>query len=103
MTSNLGQDIIVSDPKIDETGKISAETKGAVMEVIQQHYNPEFLARIDETIIFQRLSRDAIRDIVDIRIKEVQEKLDDRRIKLDISDEVKEFLEKHGYSPKYGA
>lgn len=64
---------------------------------------PEFLNRIDEFIVFKRLSAAALRDIVDIRIKELQKRLDDRRITLEVSDTVREWLADRGYDPKFGA
>lgn len=73
------------------------------MNVVQHAYPPEFLNRIDEFIIFQRLSREAIRDIVDIRLQELQERLDDRRIKLDVDQEAREWLSTNGYDFRYGA
>ncbi|KAF3079346.1 chaperone ATPase hsp78 [Orbilia oligospora] len=102
-TSNLGQDILVDAPEGDETGKIPTEIKTAITDEVARHYPPEFLNRIDEFIIFQRLSRDSIADIVDIRVKEVQQKLDDRRISLELGDGVKKWLADKGYSVKYGA
>lgn len=101
LTSNLGQDILIADPNPSST--LSPETKAAVMDVVNHTYPPEFLNRIDEFIIFQRLSHSAIRDIVDIRLKEVQERLGDRRITLDIPDEVKDWLGEKGYDARYGA
>lgn len=107
MTSNLGADIIVGDEIVDSAGKesseISPEVRDAVMAVTQSHYAPEFINRLDEFIIFRRLSREALRDIVDIRLKELQQRLDDRRIVLDCSDEVKQWLCDRGYDPKFGA
>jgi ATP-dependent Clp protease ATP-binding subunit ClpB len=89
MTSNLGADIIVGDEIIDAAGKesseISTEVRDAVMAVTQSHYAPEFINRLDEFIVFRRLSREALRDIVDIRLKELQQRLDDRRIVLECS------------------
>jgi len=73
------------------------------MDIVQHTYPPEFLNRIDEFIIFQRLSKDAIRDIVDIRLKELQAKLDDRRIKLDTDAKAKDWLSEKGYDTRYGA
>ena len=64
---------------------------------------PEFLNRIDEFIIFKRLSTGALRDIVDIRLKELQKRLDDRRITLDVDNHVREWLAERGYDPKFGA
>ncbi|KAF2019049.1 P-loop containing nucleoside triphosphate hydrolase protein [Aaosphaeria arxii CBS 175.79] len=107
LTSNLGADIIVGDSALDQhenkSGEISASTREAVMDVVSSSYPPEFLNRIDEFIVFRRLSREALRDIVDIRLKELQEKLDDRRIKLEVPNEAKQWLCDRGYDPKFGA
>lgn len=108
LTSNLGADILVgSDPqhsqKISEDGEVSLEMKKAVMDVVQASYPPEFLNRIDEFIVFKRLSRSALRDIVEIRLKELQSRLDDRRMTLKVDEEIKEWLCEKGYDPKYGA
>jgi ATP-dependent Clp protease ATP-binding subunit ClpB len=73
------------------------------MEVVQASYPPEFLNRIDEFIIFNKLSKSALRDIVDIRIRELQGRLNGRRMALDISPEVKDWLCEKGYDPRYGA
>jgi ATP-dependent Clp protease ATP-binding subunit ClpB len=77
--------------------------KKDVMDVVQASYAPEFLNRLDEFIIFRRLSKESLRDIVDIRLHELQSRLDDRRITLDVSDEVKGWLCEKGYDPSYGA
>ena len=79
------------------------EARQAVMDVVQTAYPPEFLNRIDEFIVFKRLSREALRDIVDIRLKELQSRLDDRRMALQVDDEIKRWLCEKGYDPKYGA
>lgn len=101
LTSNLGAEALVAD---NSTGsEISADVKKEVMDVVQMSYPPEFINRLDEFIIFKRLSREALRDIVDIRLKELQSRLDDRRITLDVSDEVKAWLCEKGYDPRYGA
>ncbi|RAH48224.1 chaperone ATPase HSP78 [Aspergillus brunneoviolaceus CBS 621.78] len=108
LTSNLGAEILVgADPSYSskDTGsaELSPEVKKSVMDVVQSAYPPEFLNRIDEFIIFKRLSREALRDIVDIRIKELQSRLDDRRMVLMVDDEIKDWLCEKGYDPKYGA
>ncbi|RAL10512.1 chaperone ATPase HSP78 [Aspergillus homomorphus CBS 101889] len=108
LTSNLGANILVgADPSYSskDTGSsdLSPEVKKSVMDVVQSAYPPEFLNRIDEFIIFKRLSREALRDIVDIRIKELQSRLDDRRMILNVDDEIKDWLCEKGYDPKYGA
>lgn len=99
MTSNLGAEVLVGD----DSREISAEMKKAVMDIVGASYPPEFLNRLDEFIIFKRLSRDALRDIVDIRLKELQTRLDDRRITLKADDAVKSWLCEKGYDPRYGA
>ncbi|KAH3161398.1 hypothetical protein KXV34_000097 [Aspergillus fumigatus] len=108
LTSNLGADILVGANPLHSfkdygNAELSPDIKQAVMEVVQSAYPPEFLNRIDEFIIFRRLSREALRDIVDIRIKELQARLDDRRIVLQVDNEIKDWLCEKGYDPKYGA
>lgn len=101
LTSNLGAEHLVADNS--PNAEVSKHVKQQVMDVVQTSYPPEFLNRIDEFIIFKRLSRGALRDIVDIRLKELQGRLDDRRISLDVSDEVRAWLCEKGYDPRYGA
>lgn len=101
LTSNLGAEALVADESAGS--EISADVKQSVMDVVQASYPPEFLNRVDEFIVFKRLSKEALRDIVDIRLKELQGRLDERRITLQVSDEVKAWLCDKGYQPRYGA
>lgn len=101
LTSNLGAEALVADESAGS--EISADVKQSVMDVVQASYPPEFLNRVDEFIVFKRLSKEALRDIVDIRLKELQGRLDERRITLQVSDEVKAWLCEKGYQPRYGA
>jgi ATP-dependent Clp protease ATP-binding subunit ClpB len=108
LTSNLGADILVGNDPIHPykelpNGDIDPKTRQAVLDVVTANYPPEFLNRIDEFIIFKRLSLDALRDIVDIRLKELQHRLDDKRITLKVEDDVKSELASRGYDPKFGA
>ena len=106
LTSNLGAEIIVGENALKQTndsGEISSDVRTAVMDVVSASYPPEFLNRIDEFILFRRLSRGALRDIVDIRLRELQERLDDRRISLAVPDEAKQWLCDRGYDPRFGA
>jgi ATP-dependent Clp protease ATP-binding subunit ClpB len=108
LTSNLGADILVgANPmtpyKETEDGDIHPDVKKAVMDVVASQYPPEFLNRIDSFIIFKRLALDALRDIVDIRLRELQERLNDRRINLTVPDDVRQWLAERGYDPKFGA
>lgn len=105
LTSNLGADILVNADPMDQasTGEIKPETKDAVMKVVETTFPPEFINRLDEFIFFRRLSKPALRDIVDIRLKELQKRLDDRRIVLDVADDVKDWLADKAFDPRYGA
>jgi ATP-dependent Clp protease ATP-binding subunit ClpB len=101
LTSNLGAEILVGEGSDSEV--VTPEAKKAVMDIVQASYAPEFLNRIDEFIIFNKLSKSALRDIVDIRLKELQLRLDDRRMTLKVDNDVKDWLCEKGYDPRYGA
>ena len=104
LTSNLGADILVNaDPIHQDSSEISPSTKEAVMAVVSSAFPPEFINRIDELIFFRRLSKSALRDIVDIRLNELQARVEDRRIVLTIHDDVKEWLAEKSFNPSYGA
>ncbi|ODQ59480.1 hypothetical protein WICANDRAFT_33284 [Wickerhamomyces anomalus NRRL Y-366-8] len=104
MTSNIGQDILLHDEEIkNDTGKVSQSTKNKVIEAMKHNYPPEFINRIDDVLVFNRLSKEVLRNIVDIRLNEVQERLVDKRIVLDLSNEAKDWLTEHGYDNLYGA
>ncbi|MCJ1431369.1 chaperone ATPase hsp78 [Xylographa pallens] len=106
LTSNLGSADILAGAEANTAqteNAISPATKQRVMDVVASSYPPEFLNRLDEFIIFQRLSRAALRDIVDIRLQELQKRLDERRIMLRVEDGVKDWLCERGYDPRYGA
>ena len=104
LTSNLGADILVTAGSAEkDLTEISPATKEAVMAIVQSHFPPEFINRLDEFVFFRRLSKSALRDIVDIRLKELQARLDDRRIELKVDEEVKNWLTDKSYDPRYGA
>jgi len=75
----------------------------AVKEELKKHFRPEFLNRIDETIIFHRLGREDLRRIVDIQVATLRKRLADREITLELSDEASDRLANEGYDPMYGA
>ncbi|KAF4974900.1 hypothetical protein FZEAL_8230 [Fusarium zealandicum] len=103
MTSNLGAEYLIR-PGVKE-GRIDANTREMVMNALRNYFLPEFLNRINSTVIFNRLTRREIRKIVDIRLGEIQKRLEDngRKVIIDVSDEAKDYLGKSGYSPAYGA
>ncbi|RGP69937.1 hsp98 [Fusarium longipes] len=103
MTSNLGAEYLVR-PGVKE-GRVDPSTRELVMTALRNYFLPEFLNRINSVVIFNRLTRKEIRKIVDIRLKEIQKRLEDngRKVFIDVSDEAKDYLGNSGYSPAYGA
>ncbi|KAI9313906.1 heat shock protein 78, mitochondrial precursor [Dichotomocladium elegans] len=101
MTSNLGADALVSDIRAD--GEVSPHAKSMVMDAVRHAFAPEFINRVDEMVVFNRLSRKALRDIVDVRLREVEDRVSDRRIKLDVDMDARDWLGERGYDPAYGA
>ncbi|KAG7123594.1 Heat shock protein hsp98 like [Verticillium longisporum] len=103
MTSNLGAEYLTQSTSPD--GRVDAATREKVMNALRGWFLPEFLNRINSTVIFNRLTRREIRNIVDIRIGEIQKRLadNDRKVFIDVSEEAKDYLGAAGYSPAYGA
>lgn len=107
MTSNIGAQFIDKMKNIGFSTHDDAQSyndvKEKVMESLKDHFRPEFLNRIDEIVLFDVLKPEAIRKIVDIEVKKVQERLTDKEITLEFKDAVYEHLSKEGYTPQYGA
>ncbi|KAM0515756.1 hypothetical protein ACHAPE_005835 [Trichoderma viride] len=103
MTSNLGAEYLVR-PGVKE-GKVDRNTRELVMGALRNYFLPEFLNRINSVVIFNRLTRKEIRKIVDLRISEIQKRLEDngRKVFISVSEEAKDYLGNAGYSPAYGA
>ncbi len=99
MTSNLGSDFIAALPD----GAKVADAREAVMGVVQAHFRPEFLNRLDEILLFTRLSREDMHGIVDIQLARLQKILAPRRITLDVDEGAQTWIGNAGYDPVYGA
>ncbi|KAI9512595.1 P-loop containing nucleoside triphosphate hydrolase protein [Russula earlei] len=99
MTSNLGAAYLNDMGE----GPVRPQTRQLVLNAIQAHFPPEFINRVDEIIIFRTLSQRNILHIVDLRLKEVQDRLSERKVALQVDDEAKSYLAARGYSPAYGA
>ncbi|MHB8406084.1 MAG: ATP-dependent chaperone ClpB [Gammaproteobacteria bacterium] len=99
MTSNLGSQIIQEMAGEENYQKM----KDAVMEIVAQHFRPEFINRVDETVVFHPLGKDQIRAIARIQVEQLQKRLADRDMDLDISDAALDKLGRAGYDPVYGA
>ncbi|KAI1483947.1 hypothetical protein K445DRAFT_312986 [Daldinia sp. EC12] len=103
MTSNLGAEYLSRPAGRD--GKIDATTRDLVMNALRNYFLPEFLNRINSTVIFNRLTKREIRKIVDLRLDEIQKRLNDndRNVRIEVTEEAKDYLGNAGYSPAYGA
>ncbi|MFZ1991524.1 MAG: AAA family ATPase, partial [Alphaproteobacteria bacterium] len=99
LTSNLGSEYLSNQPE----GQDSSAVKDQVMEVVRGHFRPEFLNRLDEIILFHRLTRAQMSSIVDIQLKRLEALLADRKIKLIFKQDAKNWLADRGYDPVYGA
>ena len=101
MTSNLGSSEILDG--ISESGTLSEEARKSVQAILRRTFKPEFLNRIDDTVIFTPLSRDQVRSIVNLLLNHLRERLAERQVKLTMTDAAIDLLMEQGYDPIYGA
>ena len=101
MTSNIGAQYLLDG--ISEDGSIRPEAEKAVMEDLRAHFRPEFLNRLDETILFKPLTRDNIGGIIDLLMKDVNARLAEKELSIELSDEAKSLIAREAYDPVYGA
>ena len=101
LTSNLGSQYLLEG--IDMEGNITDSAKEAVMAELHRAFRPEFLNRLDETILFKPLTKDNLTGIIDIMVEGLKKRLADRSLKLCITDKAKELIIERGYDPLYGA
>ncbi|HEV8592013.1 MAG TPA: AAA family ATPase, partial [Pyrinomonadaceae bacterium] len=100
MTSNLGSREIqasVENPLADR------DTKTAVLQVLRDHFKPEFLNRIDDIVVFKQLGKEQIAQIIDVQLEKLRKNLEERSITIELDDSARELLVKDGYDPVYGA
>ena len=101
LTSNLGsQDLLEG---IADDGSITSEAEEAVMDELRASFRPEFLNRLDEIIMFKPLTKDNISGIVELLLSELNDRIADRDLKVELTDSAKQFVVDHGYDPVYGA
>ncbi len=115
MTSNIGSDIIQaaqrSDHQLGYKAKNSGKNKSGfdqvtvnkVMDLVRQHFKPEFLNRVDDIIIFHPLTKEMLLQIVDLQLKRVYERLQKQKIELEVDEKAKKYLAEKGFDPAYGA
>ena len=101
MTSNIGSEYLLHG--INEAGDIEASAEEQVMNELRSHFRPEFLNRLDEIIMFKPLSKDDIHSIIDILMKNLNKRLADREISIELDSAAKDYIIEQGYDPVYGA
>ncbi len=101
MTSNLGAEYLLEG--IDEKGNIAPESEKAVMAQLRKSFRPEFLNRLDEIILFKPLSKGNIRDIVDLLLQDINRRIADKEISLDLTENAFDYIVEQAYEPAYGA
>jgi len=101
MTSNIGANYLLEGIQAD--GKISEQAQEAVFNDLRAHFRPEFLNRLDETILFKPLTRDNISGIVNLIIEDLNRRLADKELKIELSAEAMQFIAENAYDPVYGA
>jgi ATP-dependent Clp protease ATP-binding subunit ClpB len=97
MTSNIGSHFIA------EASGVTEGVRRQVLEALRAHFRPEFINRVDEIIVFHALTRDEMRSIIDIQLRGLMKRLEDRKIRVEVSDRAKDLLIAEGYDPTYGA
>jgi ATP-dependent Clp protease ATP-binding subunit ClpB len=97
MTSNLGSQVI------KELSRDHEAMEKKIREILESHFRPEFLNRVDETIIFKALSAEIILKIVDLQVEELRKRLQEKKIDAELSEEAKKLLAERGYDAVYGA
>ena len=101
MTSNIGSSYLLEG--IDEKGDIRPECEKQVMGDLRAHFRPEFLNRLDEIILFKPLTKDNIGHIVDLMMADVNKRLEDKELQIELTDAAKAYIVENGYDPVYGA
>ena len=101
LTSNIGSQYLLDG--IDENGDIKPEAKAEVMNDLRAHFRPEFLNRLDETILFKPLTKNNIGSIIDLLVADINRRLADKELVVALSDSAKQFIVDNGYDPVYGA
>ncbi len=101
MTSNIGSTYLLEG--IADDGEIRPETEQMVMNDLKNHFRPEFLNRLDEIILFKPLTKDNISNIINLLVADVNKRLNDKELRLEMTEKAKQFIVEHAYDPMYGA
>jgi len=98
MTSNIASQIILGFK-----GQDYEKMKEQALDVLRQSFRPEFLNRVDEVVVFHPLTRDELRQIVDVQLIRLRQRLEERKIELELTEKARDYLAERGYDPSYGA
>ena len=101
LTSNLGSEYILEG--INEKGEISEEAKEQVNKLLKQSFRPEFLNRLDEIIFYKPLAKEQISKILDLLVKDLEKRLEDKHLRIELTKSAKDYIIENGYNPIYGA
>ena len=101
MTSNIGSTYLLEG--IDKDGNVTKEAEDSVFEELKVHFRPEFLNRLDEIIIFKPLTRENIENIIDLLVRDLNKRLEDKELAIKVTDNAITYIVEHGYDPVYGA
>ena len=101
MTSNIGANYLLEG--IKEDGSIDEQSQEMVMGDLKAHFRPEFLNRLDEIIMFKPLTKTNVRSIIDLLVADVNRRLEERELSVELTDAAKDFVVEGGYEPMYGA
>jgi ATP-dependent Clp protease ATP-binding subunit ClpB len=101
MTSNLAAQTLINE--IGETGNISEATRKTVLQEVKAFFKPEFFNRVDDIVLFAPLQKSELEQIIELQLADIQKRLEERRITIDLDKESKDWLIARGYSPVYGA
>lgn len=101
MTSNLGSNFLLEG--IDEEGNLSGEATEAAMQMVRSNFRPEFINRLDEIIMFKPLMEAQIGSIVDLIMKELNGRIEEKQLKVELTQEAKDYIIEHGFEPAFGA
>ncbi|MCR3922784.1 MAG: AAA family ATPase, partial [Firmicutes bacterium] len=101
MTSNIGSMHLLENATTD--GEIAEDVKESVMGELRSHFRPEFLNRVDDIVLFKPLTLEEIKQIVDLQLELLRQRLEERYIQLELTDAAKDIIARAGYDPVYGA
>ena len=101
MTSNIGAQYLLEG--IEDNGEIRKDAQDFVMNELRMHFRPEFLNRLDEMILFKPLTKDNIGGIIHLIIEDLNKRLADKELRIELSEEAEQFIVENGYDPVYGA